>query len=150
MAQNAKFLYSLGALSRGISLDTCAQRRFRSESSLGAFRMVKNAKFLHSSGAHVRSIPLDTCAQRRFRSDCAFAQSDQNPHLAHYEWPYAVFFIRWVHMAEGMDSHIATRLSLLAFISNLFKTKAITITKTPLFEYIENFTSKNGKLSRRL
>ena len=30
------------------------------------------------------SVPSDMCAQRRFRSACAFAQSDQNLHCAHF------------------------------------------------------------------
>ena len=30
------------------------------------------------------NIPSDMCAQRRFRSACAFAQSDQNLHWAHF------------------------------------------------------------------
>ena len=30
------------------------------------------------------NVPSDMCAQRRFRSDCAMAQSDQNPHWAHF------------------------------------------------------------------
>ena len=86
-------------------LDQTAQK-----SSLGTFWMAKNAKFLHSLGAHVRNIPLDTCAQRRFRSDCAFAQSDQNPHRTQFGWPrMQIFFIRLVRISEGMDSHFETR-----------------------------------------
>ena len=30
------------------------------------------------------NVLLDMCAQRRFRSACAFAQSDQNLHWAHF------------------------------------------------------------------
>ena len=43
----------------------------------------------------LENVPSDRCAQRRFRSACAFAQSDQNLHWAHFGKPrMQSFFMR--------------------------------------------------------
>ena len=76
------------------------------------------------------NVVLDMCAQRRFRSDCAYMQSDQNLHWAHFE-SKVVFFshgqqrlssdcadaqadlsLRWVHMSEGTFSHATAHILL--------------------------------------
>ena len=42
--------------------------------------------------ATTENVPSDTCAQRRFRSAFAFAQSDQNLHRMHFEFPMMQYF----------------------------------------------------------
>ena len=74
------------------------------------------------------NVQYDTCAQRRFKSACASAQTDQNLPWAHFGQPrMPIFFMR------------ITKLS----------SDCANITKTRQFKYIENFTTKNGKISNK-
>ena len=70
-----------------------------------------------------RNVSSDMCAQRRFRSDCAFAQSDQNLHWAHFGEPRMQRVFMWpaktlvrLHACAGwfessLDSHVRRYVS---------------------------------------
>ena len=51
------------------------------------------ANCLWQLSLHVRKSTFGHVAQRRFRSACAFAQSDQNLHWAHFRYPRMKSFI---------------------------------------------------------
>ena len=101
--------------------------------------------------------PVDIIAQWRFRSDCEFVQANQNLHWAlldgqNYnvsprgQWrlwsdcadAQADLSLRWAHISEGTFYHVTT---------HLFCT---LITKTFLFKYTENFTTKKCKFSDKI
>ena len=67
--------------------------------------------------------PVSSCGQRRLRSD-------------------------WVdaHMSESTFSHIAAHMITKTLKSFIFESY-LTITKTRLFKYNANFTTKKGKFS---
>ena len=55
---------------------------------LMSYVLLPGSYFLFSLYSHLKRLfkrlISDLCAQRRFRSACAFAQSDQNLHRAHF------------------------------------------------------------------
>ena len=97
---------------------------------------------------NVKNVPLDNSVQRRFRSACGFAQSDQKFQWVHFGSPrMQTFFMLttktlvrlrgytgWFESPFGSQDrkYIFARCGYFHHI-----------TKTCLFKYIENITTKN-------
>ena len=93
-----------------------------SESSLGAFWIGKDAKFLHEGNEDW--------------TDCTQTQADLS--------------LRRAHTSQDIFSYVAVLLMIRKQNANVwrrFQCNLIRITKTCLFKYIENFTTKKWKFS---
>ena len=103
----------------------------------------KNIKWVATS----ENVPSVMCAQRRFRSACAFAQSDQNLHCAHF-WKTRMkrfFTLTTLTLIRCVDSQADLTLRKHAY-SNILKIlppKIIKKKSDKKFWYFSCFCSKH-------
>ena len=86
------------------------------------------------------------CRQKRPRPACVFAQTDLGLHCPPTEW---VIYSR-IYKRDVIDQTAVMQADWFSAVSHAIMYRfvhCLCITKTRLFKYIENFTSKNWKFS---
>ena len=130
---------SLRLLPENVPSDMCAQRRFRSAfaftQSLGAFWVANDVKFLNTDNED-----SDETAWIR-RLICVFVGRTCQRYVAtHLKWRYKTEFY------QKLANQMSHKELQHEYDLRTIKWKAF-ITKTRLFKYIEDFTTKNWKFS---